>query len=101
VDLCVWEHKANEGVLKIGLFDGYRLLAELGDELGSLLESQSMRDLLKRRNESILAHGLTPVREETYRKLKLEVYEAVKAHISNFDQLVKDSEFPRLELVPQ
>lgn len=96
-----WENKRMEGPLRIGLFDGYRLLAELGDGLGEAIESPKLRDLLKKRNESILAHGLTPVDEATYSSLRDEVYKMVGSCIKDFDSLISDSEFPRLDHLPE
>jgi len=83
--------------MKLGLFKSYRLLREKGDKLGELPESSKMRDLLSKRNFSILAHGLTPVDKETYLKMKAEIHEAASQLIPSLDTLIKDSTFPKLE----
>jgi len=83
--------------MKIGLYHSYRLLKEKGDKLGELLESERMRDILSKRNISILAHGLTPVDEKTYLDMKGEIYRVMSMYISNTDSLIEDSTFPKLQ----
>jgi len=92
-----WLPRFKTGEIKAGLFDSYRLLAELGDDLGNLLESERMRDRLSNKNSSILAHGLEPVGEDTYRGMKAEVHRAISEHVPNLDDLLKNSTFPKLE----
>jgi len=92
-----WGSRLEEGKLKMGLHDSYGLLSEFGDELGKMLEKPKMRDLLSKRNFSILAHGLTSIDEKTYSNLKEEVYKAASEQISNLDKLLEDSAFPKLE----
>lgn len=54
-----------DGTFKIGLHDAYRLLAALGDPLGSwYLEDKRTQNALFQRNQSILAHGFKPARNE-------------------------------------
>lgn len=61
-----------DGKIKIGLYASYSLLKELGAELGrnffSVYEKE-LRPVLDIRNSSILAHGMTPVDENTFQRL--------------------------------
>ena len=60
-----------DGKLKLGLERSYRLLRAFGDAASrrfwSMWES-SLRGLLDRRNNSILAHGFVPITREDYEK---------------------------------
>jgi len=80
--------------LKIGLEDSWELLLSLGDPIASAY--QQNRDLLRKiqvaRNESLLAHGFTPVSESTYEKLKTAIYQI--AGIREQDLI----EFPKIKL---
>lgn len=69
-----WQPRSDEGRLRLGLQDSYRLLGELGDPLG-----QRFRDLglaqrgqspLETRNSSILAHGSSPVGMKGWQNLQ-------------------------------
>ncbi len=68
-----WQGRARQGVVMAGLQDGYRLLLELEDPLGRHFEdlglADAVRSPLSGRNESILAHGFSPVGEKVYREL--------------------------------
>jgi len=58
--------------LLLGLRDDYALLADLNDPIGTLFESRSRKitDILKKRNDSIFAHGVRPLSDSDYRKVK-------------------------------
>ncbi|SFM73638.1 TIGR02710 family CRISPR-associated CARF protein [Thermodesulforhabdus norvegica] len=63
------KYKSDEdGKIRIGLRMAYTLLFDLGDEVGRLFMDEENRiiDALKKRNLSILAHGIIPVDEATY-----------------------------------
>jgi hypothetical protein len=71
-----WRSRArNDGKLVLGLREDYQLLEQLGDAVGRVWKSQEARvlDSLKRRNESIGAHGLRPMGEADY----IKVYQAL------------------------
>ena len=86
-----WESRLENGTLSIGLNDSYRLLSALGDDLGDFLKRPRIRDLLSKRNYSILAHGLTPLKYDDYEKLKDETHSIATKHIYDFARLVEDS----------
>jgi CRISPR-associated protein (TIGR02710 family) len=60
-----------DGKIKIGLGAAYRLLKELGDDLGEAFEREwnNLKAPLDARHGAILAHGFIPVRSERYRQL--------------------------------
>jgi CRISPR-associated protein (TIGR02710 family) len=77
-----------DGKIKIGAQEAYRLLKELGDELGNAYDKQwsNLKILLEARNNSILAHGFASVKQERYQQM--------------FDIVLKLSE-RRLEELPR
>ncbi|TDA39532.1 MAG: hypothetical protein DSO08_02025 [Candidatus Methanomethylicota archaeon] len=79
---------------KIGLEKSYRLLKELGDSLGSAYyEDGSIKWLLQSRNNSILAHGLSPVERSTYEKLLLKTKELASTAVEDLEGLIDRSRF--------
>lgn len=65
-----WESKKKEkGEIKIGLQDDYELLEELGDPFGKVYQENknAFIDKIKIRNNSKLAHGNDPVKEEDWK----------------------------------
>ena len=92
-----WRSKANgEGVIKLALQQDYELLKDLGDELGSGKENKELNNLLKKRNESILAHGVTPISREDTEKLYEKAVEIASKVVEKLDELRKMAEFPKL-----
>ena len=86
-----------DGKIKLPLKRDYELLRDLGDELGKrFVEDKQIQDLLTKRNNSILAHGIMPVkRGETER-----MFEAVKGYVElvipDAGSLMEKSAFPKL-----
>jgi hypothetical protein len=59
-----------EGKVKLGLFDSYKFLGGCGCPLGIKFEGdETLRNLLSRRNSSVLAHGLNTVEINVYETL--------------------------------
>jgi CRISPR-associated protein (TIGR02710 family) len=69
-----WTSRARDGTIMLGLRDAYRLLNELGDELGRRFVESDLddneRSPLVARNTSILAHGFTAVGMKIYNQLR-------------------------------
>ena len=58
-----------EGKIQIGLAKDYELLNALGDNLGLyFIGNKKFQDLLKKRNRTILAHGLIPINKKECRQ---------------------------------
>lgn len=79
---------------KLGLYQDYQLLAAWGDDLGqAFLKDKKVRDLLQKRNFSILAHGLVPVGKVDYEQLRDVVLSYAQKAIPNLDNLLSLSTF--------
>jgi len=75
-----YEEKRREGKIKIGLIEDYELLWELkDDEVGNLFKAREddLREALRRRNQSIFAHGFKSI-------TKLEYDSIIRARIEGF-----------------
>lgn len=94
-----WKSRQENGMLKIGLSDSYRLLTELGDDLGILLQDSKMRNILSHRNFSILAHGITPIHAETYSEMKNQVIKILNNTIEGMENLLHYSKFPIIKSI--
>ncbi|MGC8937190.1 MAG: TIGR02710 family CRISPR-associated CARF protein [Candidatus Methanomethylicaceae archaeon] len=80
--------------LKLGLHKCYELLFYKGDVLGKEYKNdERLRDLLSKRNRSILAHGFEPVDKETYIELRDKVLKMATITIADLESLLKDSRF--------
>ena len=64
--------------------DEYESLRSRGDALGAVHAAydERLQQVLKRRNESILAHGLIPIDAAEYESLRAPVQEFVDAGIA-------------------
>ena len=83
-----------KGKIQIGLDMDYKLLNGFRDNLGSkFIKDNKLRDALKRRNESILAHGLQPVSGVDYEKLLSVAMDFAMATIKDLDKLLSESCF--------
>ncbi|MCS7250244.1 MAG: hypothetical protein N2323_07190 [candidate division WOR-3 bacterium] len=82
-----------ENKIKLGLRASYELLKELADDLGEKFwDDKKMIELLDIRNNTILAHGINPVKKESYDEL-LE-------HLLKLGGIKREDlpEFPTLDL---
>jgi len=91
------ELRDEKGKIKLGLKKDFELLQDLGDEVGKkFLEDKKMQDLLSKRNNSILAHGLVPVKREDAERMFESVRGYVELVVEDAEGLMRESEFPRL-----
>lgn len=69
-----------DGKIRIGLRMAYSLLGDLGDEIGKSFREKEkpIGDALKKRNESILAHGDSPIDESTYNQVSAVLMDFLK-----------------------
>lgn len=91
---------ATDGRIQIGLAASYSLLLSLNDPVGELHRDMGgpILELLKRRNASILAHGLTPITGGEYRALGGRVPALVaRAAEATGVRLRAPEQFPQLE----
>lgn len=84
----------DDNCLKFGLQASYQLLHELNNEIGNRFYNNKIKisNLLTIRNQSILAHGLTPVSKKGYEDMLQTVLE-----LTSIEKEVLIS-FPRLDL---
>ncbi len=88
------EAKRDEkGKFKVAMDAAYRLLKALGDELGHEYEKPALRDALRHRNESIAAHGLNPVTDQTAKRLKEAIEPLLRKVVPELDRLLARATF--------
>jgi CRISPR-associated protein (TIGR02710 family) len=88
------ELKLVDDKAKIGLYQAYQFLAAQNDCLGqSFLQDKKLKDLLQKRNASILAHGLKPVTKEDYEQLRNSVVSYAERALHNMGDLMSQSTF--------
>lgn len=71
-ELIIKYQDKKDGKIKIPLYASFRLLNELGNDLGKEFVKaydKEIRPVLDLRNSSILAHGFNPIKKETFEKL--------------------------------
>jgi len=89
-----WNIPPQTEKIKLPLEKDYELLNAKGDEIGKkYLQDRKLKDLLSKRNTSILAHGLTPVTQETYKQLYQKTIQYAKTTINNLKELLEMSKF--------
>lgn len=80
-----------DGKIKIGLKAAFDLLFELGDDLGGRYrECKDIEGVLSARNNSILAHGLQPVGQDTFDRmwgLVLQFSQVKESELPTFPEL--------------
>ena len=83
-----------DSVFKLGLQASYQLLNALGDDLGKRYASREneLDKVLNIRNQSRLAHGTEPVRQETFEKMREILMEFAEARAEDLPR------FPELKL---
>lgn len=88
----------------IGLEKSYELLNDLKDPIGIKIFSElrrkdsALKSILVIRNNSILAHGFSPVKEERSEKLFDIIKQNLVEIFSGFDSLLKDADFPHIKI---
>jgi len=86
-----------DGKIKLPLRKDFELLHDLGDEAGKkFLEDNRMKDMLARRNNSILAHGLVAVEKEDAERMFGSVKEYVELVVEDAESVTGKAEFPKL-----
>ena len=78
----------------------FQLLDDLKNDLGNkYIHDKKIQDLMKKRNNSILAHGTVPINEEIANDMYNHVVKYAKKYIGGekFNNLKKDGKFPILE----
>ncbi len=90
-------HRNAKGLVQIGLELDYEVLKALGHRLGVSFNSGEFHGLgvlLQKRNDSLLAHGFTPIAKEDVKSLMPRLKELAKLEIADFDGRCAALEFP-------
>lgn len=88
-------NKSEDGNIQIGLLKDYEILKAKGDKLGKLfMENKSFLNLLKKRNRTILAHGLFPVNEKECRDIFEHFWTLITNRYPGFTKLCDLLTFP-------
>ncbi|MBW1953416.1 MAG: TIGR02710 family CRISPR-associated protein [Deltaproteobacteria bacterium] len=96
-DLLERSRDDTDGKIKIGLHLDYLLLAELGHPVGrAFMENKPLRNRLSERNQSILAHGLKPVTQSLFNRLKSDLVSLISTVIPDFESQAAQTQFPWL-----
>ena len=89
-----WGITPETKTIKTSLQQNYELLEAKNHPLGKKFQQdKKLKDLLSKRNTSILAHGQTPVTQQTYSQLHKKTIEYAKTTINNLEELIQDSKF--------
>ena len=89
-----WGITPNTQKIKLPLQRDYELLAAKDNPLGiKFIQDKKLKDLLSKRNKSILAHNLKPVDRKTYQELRRKTEEYASLTIKNLKQLMKKAKF--------
>lgn len=89
--------RTTAGKIQIGLDWDYRLLKAMGHEVGRRFDQGEFLGigvLLKRRNDSLLAHGLTPIAQKDVESLNEKLRGLVVLDVPDLAQRCADLEFP-------
>ena len=84
--------------IKFGLTADYELLAQLNDDLGDFyLENKNqIRNILKFRNNSILAHGFDSCSKKEYDEFSEIVLKAANLLHNDMEKFIEETKFPIL-----
>lgn len=89
--------KGSTGKVTCGLHQSYQLLRIYDEEIGKRFsEDKELKNLLKKRNYSILAHGLNSIEKKEYEKLLDKTVEFAIEAYPPVEPLMDKAEFPRL-----
>lgn len=85
-----------KGKIKLSLNGNIELLKDLGDELGSLRDDKKLSHLLSKRNSSILAHGIEPIKKEDVEDFYEKTIDVAKKVIEDLEEKMEMATFPKL-----
>ena len=95
----LWKYekkKDGKGIITLAMKNSFELLKDLEDEIGNVIDDNELNDLLKKRNISILAHGIEPVKREDAEKLYKKTLGVSYKVVDNLEELMAKSTFPKL-----
>ena len=94
------ENFKEDGKIKIGLAMDYKLLNELGDELGKYyIENENrIKNITQKRNYSILAHGLNSLAKDDFDEFLNVVLEMAGKVDKDMNRFLNETKFAKFDL---
>ena len=87
----------NNSRIKVGLNSGYEILKDLDDEIGKkFIEDKEMKNLLSKRNYSILAHGTNSICKNDSMLLLMKAIDYSRIFFKDIDSIRDQGKFPKL-----
>jgi hypothetical protein len=84
--------------IKVGLNLGYEILLDMGDELGKkFTDDRELKNLLSKRNYSILAHGTKSISKNDSVLLLAKAVSYSRIIVEDIDRLRDQAKFPKLQ----
>jgi len=91
------KYRKSDEPIKLGQEQSFALLEALGEQTGrEYRENKNLRNYLKKRNSSILAHELEPMTREIYEELSREANQLAGKVFPSLSSLKEKSRFPLL-----
>ena len=92
--------REDDGKIKIGLIKDYNLLYELDDDLGKyFMENENrIRNMTKKRNDSILAHGLESQDKESFDEFLDLIVTLAKKLDKDMKKFLDETKFAKFDL---
>ena len=92
--------REEDGKIKIGLIKDYNLLYQLDDDLGKyFIENENrIRNMTKKRNESILAHGLESQDKESFDEFLDLILTLAKKLDKDMNKFLDETKFAKFDL---
>lgn len=92
-----WRISQTNQPIKIALQKAYELLAAKDDPIGKkFINDNKLKDLLNKRNMSILAHNLIPIDRQTYTQLYKKTAEYAQTVVPDLSALQKEATFIKI-----
>ena len=97
--ICELEKTRTDGKIKIGLIKDFTLLHELGNDMGRYYKDNENRinNMTKKRNDSILAHGLVSQSKDDYEEFEKIVMELALKLDKDMKKFLKETSFPKFD----
>lgn len=90
------EYKDYKKTFGIPLYKSYQLLKLLNIKIGeNFLNDKELSEILRARNDSILAHGIKPISEEKTLELYKKIYEYAEKTCPHLKEYMELSKFPK------
>ena len=95
------EKAGRSGKIELGLYESYKLLKVLDNDLGHLFitkydETEELKKVLGLRNQSILAHGFGPLSQNGCETAQASVRSLMDQAFQNWEGTARESDFPQL-----